>query len=170
MEKFEKETAVSDFVRNFVDVPKFYGLCKSCPNCGNVWSCPPYSFDPLEIWNKFSKLRIIVYKIEPLPGCEENLALLEKTKHEMLLYTYALEKKNPGSTALSAGKCSLCSECSRPKNEPCRMPDKMRYSIESLGGDVEKALRELFGIEILWEVDGKTPEYYTLCGGLLLKN
>ena len=168
MEKFEKETAVYDFVKDFVDLPKFYRLFQSCPNCKNVWSCPPYNFDPMEIWNKFKKLRIIVYKLEPPSGCKETLALLEKTKHEMLLYTYALELENPGSLALSAGKCSLCTECTRPKNEPCRMPDKMRYSIESLGGDVEKALKELFNIKILWEIDGKMPEYYTLCGGLLL--
>lgn len=170
MEKFEKEIAVSDFVRNFVDVAKFYGLCRSCPNCGKVWSCPPYSFDPLDIWNKFKTLQVIAYKIEPSDSCEESLRLLEKTKHEMLLYTYGLEKENPGSAALSAGKCQLCRECSRSKDEPCRNPGKMRYSIESLGGDVEKTLRELFNIEILWEADGKMPEYYILCGGLLLKN
>ena len=43
----------------------------------------------------------------------------------------------------------------------------MRYSIESLGGEVDRAIEEIFGYEILYAHDGKLPKYLIFVGGLL---
>ena len=59
--------------------------------------------------------------------------------------------------------------CTRPEGKPCRYPEKMRYSIESIGGNVGKTVSKLLGIELEWIQDGKVPSYFVLCGGLLKK-
>ena len=56
-----------------------------------------------------------------------------------------------------------------PSGKPCVHPDEMRYSIESLGGDVVKTAAELLGTEIKWAASGELPEYFLLVGGLLEK-
>ena len=45
----------------------------------------------------------------------------------------------------------------------------MRYSIESIGGDVTAPLKDLFGLEIKWAEGNLMPEYHILLGGLLMK-
>jgi hypothetical protein len=57
--------------------------------------------------------------------------------------------------------------CTREFGAPCKMPFKMRYSIESLGGEVDRAVEDLFGYKILYAHDGKLPEYLIFAGGLL---
>ena len=36
-----------------------------------------------------------------------------------------------------------------------------------LGGDVSKALRECFGVELKWAENGRLPEYFVVLGALL---
>ena len=78
-----------------------------------------------------------------------------------------LEGKEPGSRAFFPGTCDFCTICSKELNERCFHPEKMRYSIEALGGNVTKAVQLYFDETILWTKDGQLPEYYILLGGLL---
>lgn len=80
------------------------------------------------------------------------------------------EQKNLGSVSLSSGACLQCktAECARISGKPCRFPDKMRYSIESLGGNVGKSVTKYLHQELLWVEEGKLPEYFMLIYGLLL--
>jgi predicted metal-binding protein len=79
-----------------------------------------------------------------------------------------MENEIPGSCALAAGSCAICKECTRPKGTECRYPEKMRYSIESLGGNVVQLMKDELGIEMKWAEAGKLPEFYVLVGGLLM--
>ena len=58
-------------------------------------------------------------------------------------------------------------KCTRDFNLACKMPFKMRYSIEALGGDVDKTIEDLFECKILYAQNGKLPEYLLFVGGLL---
>ena len=82
----------------------------------------------------------------------------------------AMEAEAPGSLALFAGKCDLCPVCARTEGKPCRMPERMRYSIEALGGDCSGALEKYFGETLQWSAGQRLPEQIILLGGLLLKN
>lgn len=42
----------------------------------------------------------------------------------------------------------------------------MRYSIESIGGNVGLTVSKLMGIELEWVQEGKLPSYFVLVGGL----
>lgn len=190
-ERFEKEIPVEEYLEGYVAVEEFLELCKACPNYGNVWSCPPYDFDVLAYWRRFSRLRVIARKIY-LNGVSteaEASALLASVKDDMSAELYELEASVPGSMSLSAGSCALCrglreepktegeekpyvslggSCCTRPSGAPCRHPENMRYSIESIGGNVGLTCRKLMGLPLEWVEEGKLPSYFVLCGGLLL--
>lgn len=171
LEYFESEIDVETYIQEYVDVETFLQLCQECPNYESVWSCPPYDFDPYDVWRDFDTLTVCGYRItysDDRTEPEMNKALFE-VKCKLTEELYELEKKYPGSMSLSAGSCHLCEGCTRPTGQPCRHPDKMRYSIESIGGNVGKTISELCGIEIEWIEEGKLPEHFVLVGGLLKK-
>lgn len=172
-EKKECNVAVSEYIENYVNVAEFLKYCKECPNYGNVWSCPPYDFSPEDYWKGFSELYLTARKIifDKEVSREECSNILLEVKSEMSRELYEEEERFPGSEALSAGSCSLCVDrgCSRKDGIPCRYPDKMRYSIESIGGNVGLTVSKLMGIELEWIEEGKLPSYFVLVGGLLKK-
>ncbi len=193
-EHFEHTVSVEEYMEKCVDVEEFLRYCKECRNYGNVWSCPPYDFDPEDYWKKYSTFRIVGVKIylpeELLPGTyteEEREEIFERIlypkKEELNQELFALEKDYPGSVSLSGGSCRLCigengeggcdgktgeGGCARKDGAPCRYPEQMRYSIESLGGNVGLTVTRYLHQELQWIEEGKLPEYFMLVGGLLL--
>lgn len=179
-EALENEIAVKDYVRDYVDVPRFLECCKACPNYGAKWSCPPYDFDPLGLWTQFREFWIFGVKFTPedkIIGADYNApeinkeirAVFAREKRKLMERALTLETEYPGSLGLSAGSCELCGECSKKSGAPCRRPELMRYSIESLGGDVCATAQNLLATPIKWAVDGRVPEYFVLVCGLLTK-
>jgi len=192
IEKFQEEISVHEYIEGFVAVEEFLEACKACPNFGRVWSCPPYDFDVLEYWNRFKRFRVIARKIylDGISTQEEAAVLLASVKDDMSAELYELERQVPESVSLSAGSCGVCrglqeepqteseekpyvslggSCCTRAEGQPCRCQEKMRYSIESLGGNVGLTCRKLMGIQLEWVEEGKLPSFFVLCGGLLMK-
>ena len=171
----ERTVPLKEFRETLVDVPLFSGYCRDCPNWGRYWSCPPFSFDPMAIWERYASLRLyarkLVFRKDRLfPG--ERRAFeekeLPKIKEAMARALLAMEAEVPGSLALFPGKCEWCSVCARIEGQPCRTPDRMRYSIEALGGDCGGALERYLGESLQWSEDRRLPEQIILLGGLLL--
>ena len=169
--RYEKDVPVREYIREHVDVEKFLGFCKTCSNYGKNWSCSPFDYDPMEIWNRYDLFKVITYRFSPEPGMdtESAAAMIEKLKKEFMKDASEIEERIPGSYALFAGTCSYCAVCAKETGEPCRNPGKMRHSIESIGGDVGRTIRDLFDIEIRWGSRDALPEYYVLCGGILIR-
>ena len=174
------EVPMEVFLKGYVDVPRFLSCCAQCHGYGRTWACPPYDFDPLDIWRKYSSILLYAKKVilpeeetvierEPAELARVYNETLAPVKLELMRELYALELETPGSLALSAGGCDICESCTRGDNEPCRVPDKMRYSVESIGGNVLKSIEEIWGEEILWAQDGHLPRHFILLGGLLKK-
>lgn len=162
----------------FIDPDRFLAFCRECPNYGRLWSCAPYDFDIKRYWQGFSVFTVIGIQIIPDPEIRSIiynpedagtiLALMRREEKKQLSEElFDMQDSHPGSVLLTAGSCDLCSTCTRPSGAPCVHPDRMRYSIESLGGNVEKTARELLGTELLWTRDGVLPAYTMLVGGLL---
>ena len=169
LERFETETDIDSYIEDYVDIEHFLECCKACPNYANRWACPPYDFDPMDIWKAYDRLLIAGYRLTFSEDRteEEMTKALWEVKQKLSEELYAEEKKQPGSRSLSAGTCQLCRECSKPEGKPCRYPDQMRYSIESIGGNVGRTISKLCGIEIEWIEEGRLPEHFVLVGGLL---
>ena len=183
VEEFEAEAVVADYVESCVNVEEFLECCKACHNYEHVWSCPPFDFSPEEYWKRYDKLYLRARKIlfseemlkrdytsEELEEITRQVMGREKEKLGELLFS--MERENPGSISLWAGRCRQCGQtgCSRETGEACKHPDKLRYSIEALGGNVGLTITKYLGQQLIWMEEGKLPEYFMLVGGLLVKD
>lgn len=182
VEKYENTVSVEEYMEKCVDVPTFLGYCKECRNYENLWSCPPYDFDPEDYWRRYTTFHIVGLKIflpeeltakiwpkEEIGDVMEDILVPQKRKLEEILGR--MEEENPGSISLSGGSCIWCPKgtCTRPEHGCCRHPEHLRYSIESLGGNVGLTVTKYLHQELLWMEEGKLPAYFMLIGGLLLK-
>lgn len=172
-ETLEAAVPVAEYVAECVDVPKFLAYCRECCCYGNRWACPPFDFDPLELWRQYQTLQLYSRVLTAKPGATLD-AMLKGLGHEKdLLFDYLmqLEAATPGSLVVSAGSCYICGDnCTRPSGQPCRFPARVRHSIESLGGDVNKTVEKYLHKPMLWIKDGQVPEYLTLTIGLLRRD
>lgn len=180
VKNFQAEIPVLEYFEKYVDIPTFLECCKVCPNYDKTWSCPSYDFDVETYWKKHKTLfltgRQMIFD-EELVGRTCTQDELDKIVEDVVLKErsllseelFKLEETAPGSISLSAGSCSICGKgrCTRAGGEPCRFPDKMRYSIESLGGNVGKTISDLFHIELEWIEEGRLPAHFVLVCGLL---
>lgn len=164
-----------------VDVPTFLECCRACGNYESVWSCPPYTFDPEDYWKRYRTLQLFGIKICFPASMTERVyekAELDKLVDEVLwaerskltAELFEREKQYPGSVSLSAGSCRSClpGRCTRPEGKPCRQPEQLRYSIESLGGNVGLTVTRYLKQKLLWMTEGRLPEHFILVCGLLL--
>ena len=174
--KLTADVDVGEFYEKYVDFERISKLCiEEQEMLGYNWNYPPFDFDVDDIWNSYNKLKIIAFKIdfseEELAHTFEDKELefilkrFERMKVKLMNEIYALESED--SLGLFLGKCNLCMRCTREFGMPCKMPFKMRYPIEALGGDVDKSIEDIFGFKIQYAKDGKLPEYLIFVGGLL---
>ena len=174
--KLTADVEVGEYYEKYVDFERISKLCiEEQEMLGYNWNYPPFDFDVEDVWNSYNKLKIIAFKIdfsqEELEHTFEEKELefilkrFERMKVKLMNEIYALEGED--SLGLFLGKCNLCMRCTREFGMPCKMPFKMRYSIESLGGDVDKTIEDVFGFKIQYAKDGKLPDYLIFVGGLL---
>ncbi len=178
-QRYHSSISVSDYLERYVDVETFLEKCRECPNYGRLWSCPPYDFDVTRYWEQYKTLELTAVKIlfnEEYAGKsfppEETQQIIEdslwQVKADLSAELLEKEQAHPGSVSLSAGSCHLCQgNCGKENGEPCRFPEKMRYSIEALGGNVGLTISKLMGIELEWMEEGRLPHYFVLVCGLL---
>lgn len=171
---------VSEYLEKYVDIPTFLNACKACPNYGKIWSCPPYDFDVEKYWNQYETLQLLAVRIEfdkestsKAYASDELNRILNETlfaqKQSLSEMLFEEEKKISGSISLSAGNCTLCKNgCAKAFGSPCLHPDKMRYSLESLGGNVGLTIEKLMHLSLEWMEEGKLPSHFVLVSGLLI--
>ena len=56
--QFEAEIGTAEYLKDYVDVDYFLSCCKVCRNYGHVWACPPYDFDPRDLWRTYDRLHV----------------------------------------------------------------------------------------------------------------
>lgn len=171
---------IERFIADCVDVPRIIKGCRGCDNYGKLWSCPPFAFDPVKLWRSYSSLRLYTRKItlpkeitqrvySPSELAEEYFKIWKAERGKLFSELMLKEKCTQNSRALAAGCCAECDKCARLSGAPCAKPALLRYSIEALGGDVERTLELYFNEKLLWGKNGHMSEYMLLVGALLLK-
>lgn len=165
------EVDIGDYLAACVDVPKFLAYCRECNNYNRRWACPPFDFDPAAVWRRYRSLYVEGRVFYPRPGVstEQFMKAFYQAKDQTLADVLQLEAEREGSYALPAGSCYICpGDCAKAEGKPCRFPDKLRYSIEALGGDVAKTAEVYLHKPMLWIKNDEMPEYLMLVLGLLL--
>lgn len=181
VERYETTVPVKEYVEQCVDVAAFLECCRQCGNYDQTWACPSFDFDVIQYWEKYRSFHIIGLKLRLSEKLRQK-TLTEKEQEEVISRIlwkekaklseelFAEEKKYPGSISLSAGSCQNCRKgtCTRLEGKPCRFPEKMRYSIEALGGNVGLTVTKYLKQELEWIQEGRLPEHFMLVSGLLL--
>ncbi len=174
-----KKFTTNNLLKNYQNQEKFIEYCKQCHKYNSRWSCPPLNFSVNKYLAPYTYIYLIgiqyFYDTDTIAAVNttekvnsfsiKTAKSLKKQFSEILLDA---EKIFPQTISISAGGCDFCCRCSRTKNEPCRKPEKMRYSLDAFGIDLSKVTQDILNIKLLWNSD-KLPAYTTLIHGLLTK-
>lgn len=150
----------------YYNYEKTSGLCQNgCKNFGNKWSCPPFSKKYVDISSayKYCYLILMYTNLEAFSDITNKYLRVKaanailKSKCEKMARTY---EDQCGGYSLLSGSCRLCQTCAKKRDLACRKPDKIRYSMEATGLDVEAICEEHFGHKLLWySSPNKLPLY-----------
>ena len=174
----EVTIAADEFIRRYRDVERIDALCRQCPGYGKLWSCPPFDFDPRTVSDGFRTVTLmgstIEFDEETRAACntaEQASSLgreaMEQVWQTLLPRLYELEQEMPGGRCFTF-RCSLCPEgCTRPEGKPCRHPDMMRHSLESVGFDIVAMTHDLLDIDLEWSNNDSLPKHLTLVTALM---
>jgi predicted metal-binding protein len=165
---------VDEFIQRFRNEEVVGGYCRECENYGRSWGCPPFDFDVEERLRQYNNVLLIATKITPqkqgLPiSAAQELLIPERKRIDKRLLE--LEQEHNGLACSYVGKCYYCGDesCMRTCGLPCRLPDKVRPSLEAYGFDVSRISRELLGIELQWGKDGLLPRHLVIVCALLYR-
>ena len=174
----EVTIGADEFISRYRDVGRIREFCIQCPSYGKVWACPPFDVDARSLSDGFKTVTVTGTTIEfdektraACKTAEQSSAMgretMEQVWESLLPELYKQEQAAPGSRCFTF-RCSFCPEgCTRPSGIPCRHPDRMRHSLESVGFDVVAITRDLLGIELEWSSDGTLPKHLTLVTALM---
>lgn len=153
-----------DLLKSY-DPERVFGYCAACKNHGRLWTCPPHDRDPLKILGTFDA--VVLYRwIVPFDR-DDKLELFDRSRKKMA--ASMLVETGEGEMVLIAGECFACDRCTRIEGRPCAKPLEKRYSLESLGFDVQAVLARHFGEALLFPDDPDFPGY-TLVGARILRD
>ena len=175
----EATIRADEFVRRYRDVERISQYCLQCPGYGKAWNCPPFDFDPRTRSDGFKTVKLIGTIIQfdeqtraacttPEQATATGKQAIEEVCRTLLPSMYKMEKDVPGSRCFTF-RCMLCPEgCTRSEGNPCRHPEKLRHSLESVGFDIEAMTREQLEIDLEWSRDGSLSKNITLVTALFM--
>lgn len=147
-----------------VDRPKFHNLCKNgCKVFGTKWSCPPASTQYISSKNAC----VIVLWMNNIIESKNEYTKVKAINSILKSRLYKLLYQYPNTRTLGSGSCRLCQKCHHPGK--CKRPDKMIYSMESVGIDVDSLCKSI-GTPLHWYKKGKKYEYGSVVGMIIEGN
>lgn len=168
IEKFTTRISLENIL---VDNLKFSKLCENgCVNFGSKFSCPPFS-PSFDFFSKGHKeIEVFFYRIflhqyldvKPFNRVKASNSIL-KSLLDRELYNYKIE----GYKVVGSGSCRACKPCGAKEGRKCKKPEKLLYSLESLGVDVTKLVLDCFNITLQWYKKGYEHNFTSVVGGVL---
>ena len=159
------------------EIRPFRALRYNLEQAGSIQelTCPPYDMAAADYWAGFDTVLLRGMQFHFTPAMLERRfdpeELAEYTRELTAAHARRMDEHlralYPGAAVLTTGGCTLCEECTRPMGRPCRHPQAVGYSLESLGCDVGAAARGELGWELLWPRRDRLPRYLTLLCAVL---
>ena len=141
-------------------------LCaEGCPNYNTNWSCPPNSprFDEYSADYTNSLLVQVTSEVEEgeefMEAYVQNRNTLEDLLSKMQIDFECIKT--------ACGSCNLCERCAFLDNKHCYHPEKMRYSMEAMGMDLQKMSEEVFNHKLTWNNKVNKSNICTSIGSIL---
>lgn len=151
-------------VNKYMDFDYFTGLCKNgCPHYNLSYTCPPNSPKYTDYTKDFENTLVIAMytDVNEENSISDIHPYLRRILSDMLI---PIEKEFNGLLT-DGGRCRYCEKCTYVDNLPCRFPDKIRFSMEAMGIDLDKVCREVLNHKIVWDKkDDKS--YCTVLGSI----
>ena len=112
--------------------------------------CPPHAPDWREArdWvRSFRRALLVKFEI--------NMDDFENEKRKAILWLLDRERElfRQGklyAMALFPGSCNLCDDCPFERGEPCRMPEKVRPSLDAIGVELSSLVEIKFSESVLY--------------------
>lgn len=167
VEKESHSVPMDEYITNYLDVSLCDKACRSCPNYGKTWGCPPYKEDRL-IRDGTIELTMYVVTVGRGLSDDEVGPLMLELKKELTPALIKRESEVGGQGYGLAGGCGMCEQgCSREFGGACRHPDMVRPSLEAVGFNLVKTSEEIFGRKMEWSESGRAPWSLTLIVGVV---
>ena len=131
------------------------GLCKNCVNYDMKWCCPPYSKKISDIIKNYNNTILVLMSVE-MDSFSKIKNRYQQAKAANMILKSRCEKLArhiefiTSGYALLSGSCNLCKPCKRKINQPCQKSDRMRYSMESTGINVQTLIEAIAQHELKW--------------------
>jgi len=154
------------------DKKYFEKFCREgCPNYDKNYSCPSHNQTFDDYVKGFDCIFVLMFCMSPAGGKKPfDAKIIEKKAAPFVEKILRSLEKAAGSKAIAARSCSICAPCKKSLGEKCPSPEKMRRDMVSLGVDCTDLARKLFGRKILWDKNGKGPEYVSFVCGVPVKS
>lgn len=163
------------YVDGYRDAERFEACCRACKRYGQTWACPPFDDDAVKEINGARSFQIVGTQLRYDEATRQMSTTVRRRDIIMhLLIRRAIEELGawhrhretiePQSRSYLFSACTLCDPqpCTRPQQQPCRHPDKVRPSLESLGFNLALTAQQLLHIPLKWSSDEQLPEYTLL--------
>lgn len=150
----------------FMDRDYFYNLCKTqCENFNKNWSCPPNS----PAFDEFAKDYQSSLLVELTSEVKDGEEFMDAYKVNRDTLEDLLSKMQFDFECLktSCGTCNLCERCALLDNKNCYHPQKMRYSMEAMGMNLDKLSEEIFDHKINWNSEDDKSTICTSIGSIV---
>lgn len=172
-----KTLTTSEFYDKYNDLEKTQSKCRECFNYNNNFSCSPLDINIKKYILSFDYVDLVDVKLDYEPEDYEKTYtsedlnmiinrsfMLEKIKTAKDLR--AEESEYVRSESIT-GPCNECKINCKKEYDTCQYPQKMRYSLSSLGFDAELILKDVFDVELILIKPGKLPRYMNNVAAIL---
>ncbi len=166
IEKFEGFLPVSEIEH----ADSYKMSCEACEKHNKNLACPPYSPSFLEYIGNSDTARVFCLRMP-----QEYFKHLEseeryKTcfrKAASVLLDILLDYRKQGYIVAGCGPCLACEKCAvEGESKQCRNPDKMIYSLESLGTNLITLVKKCFDIELEWSSNEQYSDFVCAVGAV----
>ena len=129
--------------------PRPVWKCRTCAFYGKRPSCPPHVpswKEARDLFSHYSRAILVKFRID--------MWRFEEEKREILLYLLRREREffrtSPYALALFPGACNLCDECTYETEGICKLPDKVRPSMDAIGVEVNSIVELNYDEPVLY--------------------
>lgn len=149
---------------------KYKIACEACHKFGKNLACPPYSPYLLEYLGEqtFAKILCIRMPQEYFRnvGQEKNYRECFR-KVRGILVDELLSYRKKGYLVAGSGCCLACDVCAAEKSSnKCLKPNKLIYSLESLGVNLTTLTQLAFEFELEWSADDYATDFICSLGAI----
>lgn len=165
-ERYEAQVPVSRFLYSH----EIKRACEGCPNLGYTLSCPPESPYFPDYVSRAAAATVISFRAEIDHFEGETTEAKYHTGFRAacrLIVEELLAHRAEGRKVLGSGPCRECETCvGAHGGTDCKQPDRMIYSLESLGVNVMELAQTAFGFELDWLQDEAGPGAVSAVGAI----